>query len=308
MSPPHSPQQPSRPHLCTHTSTSRSATRDQTRHLLHSPHTYPTQPDLTFALTDSFFEDAFSPGSPPTPPSFLDNILNPEPNNPRTRRGPSWYNSTNSYRERPQSPTLTTYTPFRITTMSSRPPSGFVDLTSDPPSPPRQTRRTGKRSHRTSAEPAAGPSSKRIKRNDGVSVDRGTGTATPQVEIEEIDLSDDKVTLQEALRKQRAEAVKAQEKPDEKPLRLSNLQCVICLEQPTDMTATSCGHLYCHTCLMESLIAGENLSAQGGETKKSTCPICRKFISRGKASDIIPLLMKKGLATQPRKKSTPAVI
>jgi hypothetical protein len=185
--------------------------------------------------------------------------------------------------------------------MSSRLPSGYVDLTSDPPSPPRQTRRTAKRAaaHRTSAEPAAGPSSKRIKRNDGLPVDRAT--ATPQLDIEEIDLSDDKVPLQEALRKQRTEAVKAQEKPEEKPLRLSNLQCVICLEQPTDMTATSCGHLYCHTCLMESLIAGENLSAQGGETKKSTCPICRKFISRAKASDIIPLLMKKGIATQPRK-------
>lgn len=65
------------------------------------------------------------------------------------------------------------------------------------------------------------------------------------------------------------------------------------------------GHLFCHTCLMEALIAGEN-RAGPGEAKKSQCPVCRKFINRSKASDIIPLLLKKGLATQPRKKA-PAV-
>jgi hypothetical protein len=62
------------------------------------------------------------------------------------------------------------------------------------------------------------------------------------------------------------------------------------------------GHLFCHTCLMEALIAGEN-RAGPGEPKRSQCPVCRKFINRTKATDIIPLLLKKGLATQPRKKA-----
>jgi len=52
---------------------------------------------------------------------------------------------------------------------------------------------------------------------------------------------------------------------------------------------------------MEALIAGENRAGHG-EPKRSQCPVCRKFINRSKASDIIPLLLKKGLATQPRKK------
>jgi hypothetical protein len=66
------------------------------------------------------------------------------------------------------------------------------------------------------------------------------------------------------------------------------------------------GHLFCHTCLMEALIAGENRTGPH-ETKRSQCPVCRKSISRTKASDIIPLLLKKGLATQPRKKKAPSV-
>lgn len=52
---------------------------------------------------------------------------------------------------------------------------------------------------------------------------------------------------------------------------------------------------------MEALIAGENRTGHN-EPKRSQCPVCRKFINRNKASDIIPLLLKKGLATQPRKK------
>lgn len=52
---------------------------------------------------------------------------------------------------------------------------------------------------------------------------------------------------------------------------------------------------------MEALIAGENRTGPG-ETKRSQCPVCRKFISRTKATDIIPLLLKQGLSTQPRKK------
>lgn len=61
------------------------------------------------------------------------------------------------------------------------------------------------------------------------------------------------------------------------------------------------GHLFCHTCLMEALIAGENRSGPG-EPKRSQCPVCRKVINRNKITDVIPLLLKKGLATQPRKK------
>jgi hypothetical protein len=56
---------------------------------------------------------------------------------------------------------------------------------------------------------------------------------------------------------------------------------------------------------MEALIAGENRTGPH-EQKRSQCPVCRKSISRTKASDIIPLLLKKGLATQPRQKKAAA--
>lgn len=55
---------------------------------------------------------------------------------------------------------------------------------------------------------------------------------------------------------------------------------------------------------MEALVAGEN-RAGPGEQKRSQCPVCRKFISRNKAADVIPLMLMKGLATQPRKKTAP---
>lgn len=53
---------------------------------------------------------------------------------------------------------------------------------------------------------------------------------------------------------------------------------------------------------MQALIAGENRTGHN-EPKRSQCPVCRKTINRQKTgSDVIPLLLKKGLATQPRKK------
>ena len=59
---------------------------------------------------------------------------------------------------------------------------------------------------------------------------------------------------------------------------------------------------------MEALIAGENRTGPH-ETKRSQCPVCRKTISRNRSADVIPLLLKKGLSTQPRKKkmAAPAV-
>ena len=60
------------------------------------------------------------------------------------------------------------------------------------------------------------------------------------VKIEEIDLCDDQSDLRETLRKQRAEAVQAQ-KHEEEATTFSNFTCVICMDSPTDITATSCG-------------------------------------------------------------------
>ena len=153
----------------------------------------------------------------------------------------------------------------------------------------------------------AGPSTKRSRRTAATTSTTANASRKPSTAsadaatIDEIDLVDEDNTLSRALQKQRAEQVKAQQggADEDKPTKLSKLTCVICLEPPTDLTATLCGHLFCHHCLMEALIAGENRALAAGESRKSQCPVCRKNLSRAKKNDIIPLLMKKGTSAQP---------
>ncbi|KAF2015104.1 hypothetical protein BU24DRAFT_424010 [Aaosphaeria arxii CBS 175.79] len=250
-----------------------------------------------------------TPPSPPLPPprsaAFLDQILNP---GPAPASSSSFFTPSTVFRQdfdfsrRPaadvsgatqNSSYSDTSMPPARSSRASRRNSGVVDLTDDPDPPAR----------RLSAQSGgAGPSAKRRKRSDGgavpaVSKDKKAST----VEIGEVDLTEENTPLKEALDKQRADAVKAQQKPEEKATNFNTLTCVICMDTPTDLTATSCGHIFCHSCLMEALIAGEERSAPG-EPRRSQCPVCRKHISRTKQTDIIPLLLMKGLATQPRKK------
>ncbi|KJR80820.1 uncharacterized protein SPSK_05224 [Sporothrix schenckii 1099-18] len=57
--------------------------------------------------------------------------------------------------------------------------------------------------------------------------------------------------------------------PEKKNLiKLSGLQCVICMDDMTDMTVTHCGHLFCGECLFSSLHS----------TEQRICPICRSKI------------------------------
>lgn len=189
--------------------------------------------------------------------------------------------------------------------------NGYVDLTAaDSPPLPRKR----------DAPSTGGPSSKRQKRNDG-----STSRRAKDEHVEKVDLTaDDNVSaVSSVLQKQRSDAVKAQTVPrEDKPTTFNTFTCVICMDVPTDLTATACGmfdlfspasmthstdppspgHLFCHTCLMEALIAGENRTGPG-EPKRSQCPVCRKNISRTKPTDIIPLLLlNKAVAGQPRRK------
>jgi len=243
----------------------------------------------------SFFDEAFR-ATPSPPPSFLDNILNP-------------ISATDPFDQYPQ---FSAMPPSQRNERSARLRSGFVDLTDDVPDASNSLRRSKRK------EATPGPSTKRVKHNDGTALQ--VDNQAPSATVEKIDLSEDQQDGQDVLQKQRADAVKAQQPPEEKATTFNSFTCVICMDSPTDLTATACGrflsamlgtdqvswltyypgHLFCHTCLMEALIAGENRSGPG-EPKRSQCPVCRKVINRSKASDIIPLLLKKGLATQPRK-------
>ncbi|KAF2122657.1 hypothetical protein BDV96DRAFT_468220, partial [Lophiotrema nucula] len=225
----------------------------------------------------------------PPPARFLDNILNPA-DDYSLPFGYHRHLASPPPRHRTRSPTppCLAYTAASMPPMrSARLPSGYVDLTSEPEPELEVVELSHRRTKRES--PTPGPSAKRLRRNNGTAAD----IATPPAKIEEIDLSDEKTTVQDILQKQRADAVKAQQKPEEKATSFKSFTCVICMDTPTDLTATSCGHLFCHECLMTALLAGENRSGPN-EPKRSQCPVCRKFISRTKTSDVIPMsLMKK---------------
>lgn len=116
--------------------------------------------------------------------------------------------------------------------------------------------------------------------------------------IEQIDLSQDSDTeaLASTLAKQRADAVSAQSHNGPNTTsatslgksKLNTLQCTICLDVPTDLTATSCGHTFCYACLMDWLVAAEKEA--GG--RRGNCPACRKPVSRLKKGEVVPLEIK----------------
>ncbi|KAL8930625.1 MAG: hypothetical protein Q9208_000496 [Pyrenodesmia sp. 3 TL-2023] len=188
--------------------------------------------------------------------------------------------------------------------------NGFVDLTTDT-SPAHMMPAARKRRVSTTAQtsPSSPPSrsSKRRKPNEAE-------MKLEDVEVEYLDLLDvdDDSGLSHVLQQQQAAVIKEQQgKQGDEPPKLSALQCIICMEPMTDITnppplklsgkeianvhVPITGHLFCHTCIMEALIAGE----QQGEPGKamSKCPVCRKKVSRPKEKskdkrEVIPLEIK----------------
>ena len=87
--------------------------------------------------------------------------------------------------------------------------------------------------------------------------------------------------------KQQAEAIKQQAQEEAtRPVKLAEFQCIICMDNPTDLTVTHCGmysqlfsltrylielgHLFCSECLHQALYAGNG---------KKACPVCRTIIN-----------------------------
>ncbi|KAF2844678.1 hypothetical protein T440DRAFT_502916 [Plenodomus tracheiphilus IPT5] len=262
-------------------------------HFLHSllPAYQPTHTDSPYPFTEVRIDDHDPPEPTPPATSFFESILNPASLD-HGRYSPFVYRPSPP---QPSLPGVHDMTPSaRATGQDAQRPgrlsNGYVDLTSTPDSPPQRRKRE-------SSSP--GPSAKRAKRDQGRAGNEH-GAATTM--IEEVDLTGDANTGLHVPQTQRLDAVKVPPKPEETVTNFNTFTCVICMDTPTDLTATSCGHLFCHTCLMEALVAGENRTGPS-EAKRSQCPICRKVLNRNKSSDVIPLLlMKKGLATQPRKK------
>ncbi|KAJ9627872.1 hypothetical protein H2203_003090 [Taxawa tesnikishii (nom. ined.)] len=76
---------------------------------------------------------------------------------------------------------------------------------------------------------------------------------------------------------------------EQKPSRLGQLNCMICMDNFTDMTVTHCGHVFCNECLHQALLASQRASERG----VGSCPACRKSIKPTKKDQVIPLLLMK---------------
>ena len=61
-------------------------------------------------------------------------------------------------------------------------------------------------------------------------------------EVDLIDVDNDK-GLSKVLEHQRMATIKAQQDQANKPVKLSTVQCIICMENMKDVTTTSCGTL-----------------------------------------------------------------
>jgi len=97
----------------------------------------------------------------------------------------------------------------------------------------------------------------------------------PTENVEVVDLAEnDNLQEYEAAKAKRQEDLIKQQNQEEatKPLKLVEFQCIICMDNPTDLTVTHCGHLFCSECLHSALHAG---------TGKKNCPVCRTTISTG---------------------------
>lgn len=84
---------------------------------------------------------------------------------------------------------------------------------------------------------------------------------------------EDKKDYDERMAKEQAEMIKRQnQEAATKSVKLAEFQCIICMDQPTDLTVTYCGHLFCSECLHQALHAGD----------KKCCPVCRSNIAAKK--------------------------
>ncbi|SMR46028.1 unnamed protein product [Zymoseptoria tritici ST99CH_1E4] len=185
-------------------------------------------------------------------------------------------------------------TAARRTATSRR--QSVVDLTSN--SPPEATRPSAPA--RVSRQPPTTTLGSRGRKRSADSTGEGDGldrvlkrSRRMQGPVEEVDLLDENPSVEEELRQAQQQAtIRAQQaEVAAGPQKIGKRQCIICMENYTNATATACGHFYCHECLIQALLAGEKNSDRG----TGTCPVCRKPLSRTgkKKYDIIPIAFMK---------------
>ncbi|EPS32454.1 hypothetical protein POX_d05385 [Penicillium oxalicum] len=185
--------------------------------------------------------------------------------------------------------------------------ASVVDLTQVPP--PILLRTSAEISPSLTASPAplnlsesyAMPRGTKRKRRNGEDVPaRSEAPNEVQSPIEAIDLTEveDSSSLAQALAKQRQDAIQAQatDESDKSRSLLAAYQCPVCMDNLEDATSTSCGHLFCHKCIVDYLQSVEDRRVDHTKQSKGTCPVCRKTItsndSSGPRRSLIPLKLR----------------
>ncbi|KAJ5160095.1 uncharacterized protein N7482_007099 [Penicillium canariense] len=141
---------------------------------------------------------------------------------------------------------------------------------------------------------------KRKRGNDEHGAQNPASSNDSQDPVESIDLTEveGSLALAKALAKQREDAVKAQSTAEEGKgsSMLAAYQCPVCMDTPEDATSTSCGHLFCHKCIVQYLQSIDDQRFDQGKPAKGTCPVCRKNLTRNESSgprrSLIPLKLK----------------
>lgn len=164
--------------------------------------------------------------------------------------------------------------------------SSVVDLTAT--SPPDNNMVSSKK--RKAEDVGEGRATKATKRpTSSRSATSSRKQSLGDVEVVDLEDVDSAKEYEEFEAKQQAEAIRQQnEEEANKPVKLAEFQCIICMDNPTDLTVTHCGmfylqsirrfiadclgHLFCSECLHSALYAGD----------KKNCPVCRTAISTGK--------------------------
>ena len=125
---------------------------------------------------------------------------------------------------------------------------------------------------------------------------------TPQEDpaIESVDLTavDDNASLTAALAKQRQDAILAQNPGTENGRTpLTAYKCPVCMDTPINATSTTCGHVFCHRCIIDTLNwSMEQRREDAGRKVKGVCPVCRKQLDTkdvpGNGRSLVPLELK----------------
>ncbi|KAK0123632.1 SUMO-targeted ubiquitin ligase complex subunit slx8 [Cadophora gregata] len=233
----------------------------------------PINPDNNFHELPSFNNSQYFDALPriQSPSSFLASRSRNAAGDANTNLRPQSRNSQENHQEPPPSnqqqrrPQCPLSSQYRLAGSESPDPFGeldFIDLSPPPGDIPSHSTRQSSFVDLTESSPAAmSPASRKRKapspgvgRSSKVAKGGSSRTAHPtsavgtkkdeMSEVPTIDLVDveDKKDYDERMAKEQAEMIKRQnQEAATKSVKLAEFQCIICMDQPTDLTVTYCG-------------------------------------------------------------------